>query len=516
MAVRRIATNATKARPIEMPAAHAVPVASGLAGNNLGARIAAEIEQDIIASGWKIGGALGNEEYLVERFGVSRWVVREALAITERKGLTHMRRGRGGGLFVSAPAETVVETTMRNYLLCSGIDAASLIRLRRVIDGLACSLAIADRNEERLAAGQALLERLAARSDLGAMDIAIDLYRQILSLSNNRLLLIFGQVLSQLTFSLGICLGSRQFRKLAHNSMTRQMGERRRAHLECLVGLDTYGAIQAATAAYDDIFAMYADSPLGGQRFDLGASIAATQKIAEEIVSFYPAGTGSRRVDTLTLQIQLDIQRLQLMPGASIGQEKELMEHYGVGRNTLREAIRVLQQDNIVSATGGHQGGLCVGMPTFDNIIRSNLQLFQFMQLEAREVEPIATELQVLAAEFTAARVTREGRACIAALEKQLAQPLSAADLLQILGTSSGDMLLEMFARTVTALQHAEISEEISRSTAVERIELQRQLYETLCLGDIPRSRRLTAQFLLSFRNASPDRFNEREAYSHF
>src|SRR5690606_7819249 len=96
---------------------------AGKPGNSrltkLAEQIAGKLEKEIISMGWPVGYPLGREADLVERFGANRWAVREALAITERDGLTEMRRGRNGGIFIAAPAESLVATTMRNYLLFS-------------------------------------------------------------------------------------------------------------------------------------------------------------------------------------------------------------------------------------------------------------------------------------------------------------------------------------------------------------------------------------------------------------
>jgi len=76
------------------------PFLSG--GGKLAEQIARQLEREIVSAGWPIGQRLGNEESLVQRFGVSRWIVREAIAMTDRDGMTQRLRSRLGGLAVAA------------------------------------------------------------------------------------------------------------------------------------------------------------------------------------------------------------------------------------------------------------------------------------------------------------------------------------------------------------------------------------------------------------------------------
>jgi DNA-binding FadR family transcriptional regulator len=425
------------------------------APDTLANRIATELEQEIIAGGWRVGQPLGNEEQLVERFGVSRWVLREALAITERDGLTQMRRGRGGGLVVAEPAESVVATTLRNYLLFSGIEANGLLSVRQLIDGLACRLGSANLDPQALAAARAFHADMAALDDLGGLEVSTRLYRQILKLSGNRLVQIFGSVLSQLTYGHGICLGSRPLRGLTQSPNARRMGEMRRTQFTRVVAADLYGAIKASGEACEVILDLFAESPGGGRHFDLGSSIGDTRAIAELILNTYPSDRTFRRVDILALQIQLDIIRLGLAPGHPLAPEKTLTERYGVGRNVLREAIRVLQRDNIVTAAEGRQGGLWAAEPRPDNVIRSSLVLFRFMQLGRDEIDPVFREVFGLAAAL-AAEGGDPGPA-LAVLERIAAgeRGLTGA-LLASLGRAGGNPILALFSAILATLGAAD------------------------------------------------------------
>ena len=63
--------------------------------------VARAILQDVVADDLPPGTLLGSQATLIEKYGASRDVFREALRLLEHHQVATMRRGPGGGLFVS-------------------------------------------------------------------------------------------------------------------------------------------------------------------------------------------------------------------------------------------------------------------------------------------------------------------------------------------------------------------------------------------------------------------------------
>ncbi len=101
----------------------------------MGELLAERIENEIVASGWKVGQVMGSEAELCERYGVSRAVFREAIRLVGHHGVAEMRRGPGGGLVVVEPSvDAAVRAVLLNleYLHISPsqmIDARSAIEV---------------------------------------------------------------------------------------------------------------------------------------------------------------------------------------------------------------------------------------------------------------------------------------------------------------------------------------------------------------------------------------------------
>src|SRR5690349_21777332 len=96
-------------------------------------QIADELRALIVSGALSEGDSLGHEPDLVERFGVSRPSLREALRILEAEGLISVVRGVLGGVVVHEPDERMTARTAalvlqaRNVSLADVYDARSLL-----------------------------------------------------------------------------------------------------------------------------------------------------------------------------------------------------------------------------------------------------------------------------------------------------------------------------------------------------------------------------------------------------
>src|SRR5262249_1299700 len=92
--------------------------------------VARDIIQLVDTAGLQPGDLLGSERALMERAGVSRGVLREAVRLLEHHNVVRMRRGPGGGLFVAEPSVAAVVDSAAIYLAWRGAGRADLAELR--------------------------------------------------------------------------------------------------------------------------------------------------------------------------------------------------------------------------------------------------------------------------------------------------------------------------------------------------------------------------------------------------
>jgi DNA-binding FadR family transcriptional regulator len=103
-------------------------------GRKLAEVVAERIHDDIAADGWRVGAVFGSEADLLERYEVSRAVLREAVRLLEHHSVARMRRGPGGGLVVQTPDPSASIRTMALYLDHQGLTGDDLRVVREAIE----------------------------------------------------------------------------------------------------------------------------------------------------------------------------------------------------------------------------------------------------------------------------------------------------------------------------------------------------------------------------------------------
>lgn len=100
-------------------------------------KIADDLRSLIVSGRLADGDLLGHEPDLVERFGVSRPSLREALRILEAQGLISVVRGVSGGVFVRKPDERLTARTAALLLQARNVPLADVFNARSQLEPLA-------------------------------------------------------------------------------------------------------------------------------------------------------------------------------------------------------------------------------------------------------------------------------------------------------------------------------------------------------------------------------------------
>lgn len=147
-------------------------------------RVAALLSREIEAGDFNPGGRLPTEQQLAERFGVSRNVVREAIAQLRADGMIEARQGVGA--FVLAP-ELRSAIRIDAEALKSAANMEQLFELRRILETESATLAAARRTSEDLATIKAALERMMGeeRWEEGSIEADLLFHREIARATGN-------------------------------------------------------------------------------------------------------------------------------------------------------------------------------------------------------------------------------------------------------------------------------------------------------------------------------------------
>lgn len=111
-------------------------------GNSRPVRVAEEIKTWVVEHGLNAGDRLPSEKELIDRFGMAKGTIREAMRILEAQGLIKTRTGPGGGSFVHEVSRERARALLGNYFYFKNLTIADIYQLRRLLEPeLAASLA---------------------------------------------------------------------------------------------------------------------------------------------------------------------------------------------------------------------------------------------------------------------------------------------------------------------------------------------------------------------------------------
>jgi len=104
-----------------------------------------------------------------------------------------------------------------------------------------------------------------------------------------------------------------------------------------------------------------------------------------------------------------DIRRNANSVGDRLPAEASMIEHYQVGRGTLRESLRFLELQGVISLKPGRGGGPTVQKPDASNLATTLLLLLQFENACFSSVLEARTALDPLMARLAASRMEPDG-----------------------------------------------------------------------------------------------------------
>ena len=202
--------------------------------------IADELRALIVSGEVAEGESLGREPDLVERFGVSRPSLREALRILEAEGLITVVRGVLGGVVVRAPDVKGTARTASILLASRNVSVGDVHDARSVIEPSAARiLATSNGRRDAVAELQVLVDRQAAVVDdpvaFGAANA--EFHERLVVLAGNQTLAIVAEMLNEVVARVVTEVSRSQTGGARDSATTRRRGIRSQERLLELIGV---------------------------------------------------------------------------------------------------------------------------------------------------------------------------------------------------------------------------------------------------------------------------------------
>jgi GntR family transcriptional regulator, transcriptional repressor for pyruvate dehydrogenase complex len=112
--------------------------------------VGSQLKESIFEGKYESGVRIPSEHQLVEMFGVSRLIVREAIRDLERTGLLEVKRGPLGGAFVLPMKHDSVSRVIRDVLRLGKANVADIMEVRLGTEPVVAGLAAERRDEKDL------------------------------------------------------------------------------------------------------------------------------------------------------------------------------------------------------------------------------------------------------------------------------------------------------------------------------------------------------------------------------
>lgn len=179
-------------RPITRDAP-ARPVPAG--GQKLAETIAHQMITHIAASGATVGDVVGSEADLLERYDVSRAVLREAVRLLEYHSVARMRRGPGGGLVVASPDATASIDAVAIYLDYQQVGIGDLRAVREVLE-IGCLDTVTARHDDPQVASRLAASIRDQSEEVPLAEHGHDFHTELAELTGNPVLALFLRILT--------------------------------------------------------------------------------------------------------------------------------------------------------------------------------------------------------------------------------------------------------------------------------------------------------------------------------
>jgi GntR family transcriptional regulator, transcriptional repressor for pyruvate dehydrogenase complex len=115
-----------------------------------------------------------------------------------------------------------------------------------------------------------------------------------------------------------------------------------------------------------------------------------------------------RAFDEIMLQIRELIRTGQLQPGDRLPAERELALQFSVSRNTVREALRMLEIAGVLELRRGHVGGAFVAQADSSRIASTMSDMLDFVQIGLSDLTEARLWLELSTTRIAAERMTDE------------------------------------------------------------------------------------------------------------
>ncbi|CAN5626554.1 FadR/GntR family transcriptional regulator [soil metagenome] len=206
--------------------------------------------------------------------------------------------------------------------------------------------------------------------------------------------------------------------------------------------------------------------------------------------------------DVLADRLRARILGDAMSPGDSLPSEAEIIADYGFSRGTVRETLRLLESDGLVTITRGPKGGIRVRYPDLSQISRSMALFLSITETPMRQFIEFRQLLEPAAAAAAARTATAEQRRWLLGVaEENLEVGFDRSiEFHEVVGVCSNNGMMRVAIAALDQeiawhLPHERLTEEDANETRSAHL----AVAQAIATGDEHRARQTMARHLEKF-----------------
>ncbi|MEH3033693.1 MAG: FCD domain-containing protein [Aeromicrobium erythreum] len=210
-----------------------------------------------------------------------------------------------------------------------------------------------------------------------------------------------------------------------------------------------------------------------------------------------------KAADVIVSAIRRKIVIERLPEGTVLPSEAELTEMYGLSRGSVREGLRLLEQDGLIEIKRGPGGGIRARQPNISNAGYAAALRMSLMETTALELITFRLQVEPFAAGLAAQNATEEQRERLLAIASGDAYESGQhadfhVELAGMTGNGVVQLTMEMLHSPLEMQVKVEESSEADISSAQKAHTV---IAESIAKGDAARARRAMTSHLEGFRD---------------
>jgi DNA-binding FadR family transcriptional regulator len=174
-----------------------------------------------------------------------------------------------------------------------------------------------------------------------------------------------------------------------------------------------------------------------------------------------------KRSEVLAHDLAQYIIDANLPAGAMLPRERDMVEQLGVGRTTLREALRILETRGVLTIRSGPGGGPVVRHPQPNDLTEALTLILQFQRATLTEVMDARIWLEPPAAALAATHITDGEVERLKLINEEIRATVVSEDHIidanqrfhRVIAQASGNLVVQVFYETLMAVSDSGVSE---------------------------------------------------------